>query len=252
MEPEVLPRDQALTTQPQSMTPMAMIQLAVSQNADVDKLKQLMDLQERWERNEAHKAFVGALAAFKANPPEVLKSKEVSFGVGKTSYKHATLDNASDKIGKALHAHGLSHRWKVEQPEGGKIRVTCILTHVLGHSEEVTMEASPDNSGSKNSIQAVGSTVSYLQRYTLFSITGLAAKGDDDDGRGGVKGLDEKTVADYQAKIEELASIPAAEKLWQEIAAACQGAGDVVNYDTLKSAMAKKRKALNTPASKTI
>ena len=36
-------------------------------------------------------------------------------------------------------------------------------------------------SGSKNSIQAVGSTVTYLQRYTLLAVTGLAAKGQDSD-----------------------------------------------------------------------
>lgn len=50
------------------------------------------------------------------------------------------------------------------------------------------MRASPDNSGSKNAIQAVGSTVTYLQRYTLLAATGLAAAGQDDDGDEGDRG----------------------------------------------------------------
>ena len=48
----------------------------------------------------------------------------------------------------------------------------------------MTLSASADNSGSKNSIQAIGSTVTYLQRYTLLAITGLATEDMDDDGSG--------------------------------------------------------------------
>ena len=62
------------------------------------------------------------------------------------------------------------------------IRVTCVLSHILGHSERVTLQASPDQSGGKNNIQAVGSTVTYLERYTLLAVTGLATAEQDDDG----------------------------------------------------------------------
>jgi hypothetical protein len=57
------------------------------------------------------------------------------------------------------------------------------VTHELGHSAQTSLTAPPDASGSKNSIQAIGSTVSYLQRYTFMAITGLAAKDQDDDGQ---------------------------------------------------------------------
>jgi hypothetical protein len=62
------------------------------------------------------------------------------------------------------------------------VKVTCKLTHKQGHSEEVTLEAPLDTSGGKNNIQAMGSSVSYLERYTLLAITGLATKEQDDDG----------------------------------------------------------------------
>jgi len=167
------------------ITPMAMLQIAVEQGADIDKLSKLMDLQERWQANEARKAFVAALTAFKEEPPTITKNKHVAFGGqgrGGTAYDHATLDHVCDVIGKALSKHGLSHRWDVEQPDGGMIRVTCVLTHAMGHSESVSMQAGADQSGSKNNIQAVGSTSTYLQRYTLLAATGLAATGQDDDG----------------------------------------------------------------------
>jgi hypothetical protein len=177
----VLPQAQA------PITPMQMLQTAVERGTDIDQLTKLMDLQERWEKNEARKAFVSALNDFKADPPAIEKNKHVSFGGGRgsTAYDHATLDHVCDVIGKALSRHGLSHRWEVEQDERGAIRVACVITHALGHSERVSMSATADTSGSKNSIQAIGSTVTYLQRYTLLAATGLAAKGQDDDAKTG-------------------------------------------------------------------
>ena len=224
-----------------SVTPMSMLNVAVARGATLDELTKLMDLQDRHEKTEARKAFVVAMNAFKANPPAVLKDKAVSFG--NTSYKHASLDGASEIIGAALAQHDISHRWNVEQ-EGPKIKVTCILTHALGHSESVTMEASADTSGSKNSIQAIGSAVSYLQRYTLFTASGIAPKNVDDDGRGGkgVRQMEDKQKADFLAAIDSLADKKSWETLWQTIASACTKVGDVAAYEELKQKMAAKFK----------
>src|SRR5690606_30314272 len=101
----------------QAITPMQMLQIAVEQGADLDKLSKLMDLQERWEANEARKAYVAAISAFKADPPRLHKNKTVRFG--DTEYDHATLDNVCDVIVPALTKQGLSHRWEVEQLDGG-------------------------------------------------------------------------------------------------------------------------------------
>jgi hypothetical protein len=163
------------------VTPMRLIELAMAQNADVDKLEKLMVLQLRWEANESKKAFVAAMNAFKANAPEILKNKHVAYK--DVAYDHATLDHVCKAATLALSKHGLSHRWTITQDQG-LIRVTCVLTHELGHSEETTLTAGPDVTGSKNAIQAIGSAVSYLQRYTLLAATGLAAANSDNDGQG--------------------------------------------------------------------
>jgi hypothetical protein len=121
------------------------------------------------------------MAAFKAEPLSVKKDQEV--GYGNTSYTHASLAAVVDAVVAALSKHGLSHRWETKQ-DGEQITVSCIITHELGHCEHTTLSAGPDKSGSKNAIQAVGSTVTYLQRYTLMAATGLAAHEMDDDARG--------------------------------------------------------------------
>jgi hypothetical protein len=161
------------------------LRLAVSQNANIDQLTKLMDLQERWERREAKRAYDAAMKAFKAQSPRISKNSRVNFTTAKgtTDYRHATLDHVCDQVTGALSKVGISHRWKVSQA-GEWITVTCILTHELGHAEETPLAGCPDNTGNKNSIQAVGSTVTYLQRYTLLAACGLATSDQDNDGRG--------------------------------------------------------------------
>lgn len=155
------------------------------EKGDLDKVEKMMELQERFEKNEARKAYVVAMAAFKANPPKIDKDKQVKFKLktgGITEYKHSTLGNVTEKINGALSKHGLSAAWKTSQEK--RITVTCKITHIMGHSESTTLEAAPDASGGKNAIQAIGSTVTYLERYTLLSLTGLATEEMDDDGAG--------------------------------------------------------------------
>lgn len=153
---------------------------------DVDKLAKLLEVQKDWEAMEAKKAYVQAMSNFKANPPEITKDQKVSYG--NTKYNHASLANVTSCINKALSEHGLTASWVTEQVEKD-VKVTCKITHVLGHSEETSLAAPPDDSGKKNYIQAIGSTVTYLQRYTILALTGLATYEADDDGQGaGSKG----------------------------------------------------------------
>ena len=173
---EVAPSNEAAT----------MLSMAVEKGADLETLKQLITMKKDCEKTEAEKAYVVAMYNFKAEPPEILKNSHVSYenkSGDKTSYKHASLDYICQQVSPCLSDNGLFHRWDVEQKEGGLIKVTCIIQHALGHQEKVPMQSLPDGSGGKNSIQAIGSTITYMQRYTLMSALGLAAA-TDDDGQG--------------------------------------------------------------------
>lgn len=167
------------------VTPMAVLQEAVKQGANVDTLAKLLELVERREATEAKRAFSEAMDTFKANPPEILKNRHVRFETSKgiTEYDHATLDHVCDAVADGLSKVGISHRWKVRQtPE--VITVVCVLTHRLGHSEETEISGCPDTSGGKNAIQAIASSVTYLERYSLMAAAGVAAKNTDNDGQG--------------------------------------------------------------------
>ncbi|MCZ4089362.1 ERF family protein [Sinorhizobium psoraleae] len=185
------------------VTPMEMLDRAVSSGASVETLTQLMNLQERWEANQARKAFDEAMAAVKANMPKIVKSRKVDFTTskGRTNYQYEDLASIMSQIGPVLSEHGLSVRYRTSAEPNQPITVTCIISHRLGHSEENTLMAGRDDSGNKNSIQAIGSTVTYLQRYTLKAALGLAAAADDDGGKADETPEDAATITEAQASV---------------------------------------------------
>lgn len=160
------------------VTPLSMIERAIEKGADVTMIEKLMELQERNDRNIGRRAFDQALASAKAEFKPIHKSGKVNHGQGKTAFEHETLADIEAAIQGALSRYGLHYRFRTNQTD--RVSVTCIIAHKDGHSEENTLTGSPDSSGAKNSIQAVGSTVTYLQRYTLKAALGLAAAADDD------------------------------------------------------------------------
>jgi ssDNA-binding Zn-finger/Zn-ribbon topoisomerase 1 len=178
---EIVLRSEAM---PPASTPQEALSLAITHNVDPAVLRQMLEVQERWEAMEAKKAYVKAMSAFKRETPAVLnKDAKVDFSTqkGRTHYKYASLGGIIEQLTPKLSEHGLSVSFACAQ-EGNGIAVTCQITHERGHSERVTLTAPRDDSGNKNPIQMIGSAVTYLQRYTLLAALGLATADQDDDG----------------------------------------------------------------------
>lgn len=193
------------------------------EKGELSALDKLLELQLKWEANEARKAFVADLAELKKQIPiEIFKRKRADIPGG-AKYQYADLAEVCDAAIGPMGQFGFTHRWKLEQ-EDGAIKVTCILTHARGHSEDAYMYGAPDDTGKKSAIQQSISTVSYLERVTLLAVMGLAAKGMDNDGAKvetkpatpdgfDVKGY-EKWRADMQALADE--GLARLTKTWSE------------------------------------
>ena len=156
-------------------TPSKLIELAIEQNADVDKLERLMDMQIKWEQSQAKKRYFESLSKFQSLVPAIKKRKAGH------NYMYAPLSDIVAQIKGPLEQCGLSFRF--EQSHNGIMQIKCVITHIDGHSESTTMQADADSSGSKNAIQAIGSAVTYLQRYTLIGALGITTADEDMDGR---------------------------------------------------------------------
>lgn len=175
---KIEPEDHRLPADPM----VSMIERVVmSPDADLDKLERMLAMKERMDAQNAKIAFARALSAARTSIPPIIKDATVDFTHNgkRTHYQHETLAGIAKVIDSILAEHGLSYRFRTEQGNSG-VRVTCIIQHSDGHSEETSLAGAPDGSGSKNSFQAVGSAVTYLQRYTLKAALGLSAEVDDD------------------------------------------------------------------------
>lgn len=231
-------------------TPDTLLELAVRHGADVSQLERLMALKERYDANEARKAFTDGMSLVKAEPLDIFKRKSVGYETKDgdfVGYMHAELSDVADAVVPALARHGFSHRWEIRQ-DAGRIHVSCIVTHRSGHCETVTLDAAPDDSGKKNKIQQVASAVTYLQRYTLLSVIGLAAKSvqHDDDGAGAGDAQEESQVmTDLLAKLGDISRDDDALKFWQDNRHLFKSKQD--DYDRFKSAVAAHRRRLGNP-----
>jgi len=181
-----------------SVTPLDMLNRAVSSGADIAILEKLMALHERWDANQARKAFDEAVAAAKKQIPPITRN-----ATGHNAKKYADFAAIARVVDPIIGAHGLSYRFRTTQTD--RISVTCILSHKAGHSEETTLSGPADTSGSKNAIQAIGSTLTYLQRYSLVQMLGLAA-GNDDDGKaaGDSEPITQEQLADLIALADDV------------------------------------------------
>ena len=175
--------------------PMAMMMQALGQGADIEQITKMMDLQDRWEEAQAKKAYIKAMARFKSVP--IVIKKDLFNKQFKSWYASigSLLSGALPRMGEC----GLAHRWDIDQSAPPLIKITCIVTHEDGHSESTFMVSPPDKSGSKNPIQEIKSTRTYLQAATFESIMGLAATDAnvDDDGNNAkpAKLVDEKQIS---------------------------------------------------------
>ena len=159
-------------------SPAETIRLGIEKGVDLDKMAKALEIQERFEAMQAKKAYVKAMADFKSNAPLVDKDKVNN----QYKSKYTSLGHLINTVSPVLSKYGLSASWDIEQ--NGIIKVTCKMTHELGHSECATAQAPADTSGAKNVIQQIKSTITYLKAVTFESICGLASTDAnvDDDG----------------------------------------------------------------------
>lgn len=190
----------------QPPAPISLLDRAVSAGASIEIIERLMALQERNDANQARKAFDAAMSAAKAEIPVIVKNRTVDFtsSKGRTNYRHEDLGEIARTVDPILAKHGLSYRFRTTSVPNEPVCVTCVVSHRDGHSEENTLSAGRDDSGNKNMIQQVGSTITYLQRYTLKAALGLAAS-QDDDGKTSEAGrtINPAEMATIQALIDE-------------------------------------------------
>jgi hypothetical protein len=209
----LIPQDDAPASQLPAVSETAAVlhmieRVARDPSVDLQKLKELMVMRRDAVADQRREAFEEAMAAAKAEIPTITKNREVDFTSqkGRTHYRYEDLGNIAKTVQPILAKHGLSYRYRTTSNVNEPVTVTCIVSHRAGHFEENTLCAGRDDTGGKNPIQQMGSTITYLQRMTLKAALGLAVSNDDDGkASAGAETITEQQAKEIAAKCKEVA-----------------------------------------------
>ena len=136
----------------------------------------------REQDRKARLAFYAALAQFQAECPQIARTKSIPDRHGRVRYRYAPLEVIARLAGPALRRCGFSYRWTTEHHDGGGVTVTCVLTHVEGHSEESPVFMPGVAVPQSNDAQGAGATITYGKRSAFCSATGIMTGDADTDG----------------------------------------------------------------------
>lgn len=173
--------------------------VALSPDADIDKLERLLAMQERVMAKQAQMAFDEAQADMQARLPRIVETKNNL----QTKSKYAALEDINHQIMPVLQAYGFSVSFSVNQNENN-VSVTATLKHRMGHREETTITLPIDNVGiagtvNKTIVHAIGSTVTYAKRYALCAILNIST-GDNDGNNTPHVGVEENAALQEMKK----------------------------------------------------
>lgn len=201
--------------------------VASDPNVDVQKVEKLLDMYERIVARQALSAYNAALAKMQPELPIIGERGGIKDRQGEVQIRYALWEDIVGIITPILSKHGFSLSFRTAGIEGG-VLVTGVLAHAAGHIEQTSLPVELDTTGSKNKVQAMGSSVSYGQRYTARALLNLRTGDVDDDGKSaGDTYITEEQVMNLEAfmtevgankamflkflKIESLDKLPAAQ-----------------------------------------
>lgn len=131
------------------------------------------------ERSENIGALAGALAKAQGQFRQPKKTRDVKVQTktgGSYTFKYAELDEILDCVRKPLSENGLAVM-QLPTIHEGWIEIKTLIVHDSGEWLSEVMSCRPE----AMELQKLGGAITYLRRYSLQSILGLAAD-DDDDG----------------------------------------------------------------------
>jgi len=166
---------------------LTIFQVSTEKGYEPAFIEKMMELQERNDANNARKAFFDDFANCKAEMPPVKKDKYNKF----FDSWYTSLGMLLDTYNPILGRYGLVLQFPSPEQDDKSMTVECRLVHRLGHSESVSMKGPIDTAAigkqsgqrSRNPIQDLKSTFTYLRSVTCESILGVAGTegtGDDD------------------------------------------------------------------------
>lgn len=167
-----------------NVTPLTLLDAAIAKGIDADSLGKMLDLQQRWQADEARKQYFAAMQECQSQLPTVVKDAENK----QTNSRYARLETLSRAIDPVIHEYGFAISYGSEDsPLERHIRIVATVMHRSGHQCAHRIDLPVDDEGlkgnrNKTGTHATGSTISYARRYLKLMAFDVAVAKEDDDG----------------------------------------------------------------------
>lgn len=174
----------------------SLVQIAMDKGFDLDRLQQVIDMQERQEAKAAEREYVDAMNRCQEKMPIVVRDKENQ----STKSSYARLETVAAAIRPVYTSEGFTLEFSEGvSPLPNHRRVLCQVQHRGGHKKEFHLDSPIDDVGAqgkanKTAIQGLGSMISYLRRYLTLMIFNIVVADEDNDGNGANNTISEDAV----------------------------------------------------------
>lgn len=215
--PQIIERDEPdnTVTLSESAAVLQVIERAARDpSVDIEKMERLIEMRNRIVAQSAKAAYAAALADMQPKLPTIERRGLIKVPAkdGKTGHEtpYALWEDINEAIRPLLAEHGFALSFRIKK-DADRVEVTGILSHREGHQEETMLSLPMDTTGSKNNVQAIGSSTSYGKRYTAAALLNLTSRlPEDADDDGNAAGVGE-TISDDErdellALIEEVSA----------------------------------------------
>ena len=181
-----------------------MMTLAIEKGITAETMEKFIAMRNAELARIAKAEYDNAMADLQSELPVIEKIKNGGkTDAGIVAYKFADLGTIVEQVGALIGEHGFSYSFKTENTKD-RVKVTCIVKHRAGHTEESTMET---DLGNRTKImsgpQQIAGTVTFNKRYAFVNAFGITT-GDEDLDDNAPKG---PVLADdsYREEVDTLA-----------------------------------------------
>ena len=161
----------------QQPTPMTIIsQMVTSGSMDVETVKGLLDIQKSLDLQESIRSFNRDFAMMRSEMP-IFKREKQSY----TTY-YTPLEDIMKLAQPVLSKYGFSASFSTSQIDAKSVSVTCDIMHRDGHSKSTSLIVPVEVvTKGMNSMQALGSAITYGKRYTISGLLNIVTADDKDN-----------------------------------------------------------------------
>lgn len=175
----------------------ALISQGIASGMPIETMERLLAMRRELKAEKAKEEYDRDMALLQSKMPQIKKTKEAKDN-GRFLYKYAPLDSIVAQTKGLIAKYGFSYATKTETLDQ-KVKVTVVVKHKLGHSEEYSVEVPlGTKTGIMSASQVVASALTFAKRYAFCNAFGILTSDEDMDASPAIMGQADQSAVDRQ------------------------------------------------------